>query len=571
MRIWPRKLRNRFRLEGPTINRLFGHTTGLKAHQIKKLESLYRRQVPPSQVVSSELAHFLAHLSRDMNRQIGLLINRKGAVETVIVGNDHALFIPPLPPARIGPGRLRGLRLLHTHLKGEELSDEDMTDLALLRLDFITAIGVNRFGQAQRLYSAHMLPDNPEGRQWLILEPEPVGKSVLDVGGLIRALEEEWGRKIAAQAVPSGRERAILLRVTTLPKGAVQESMDELEELARSAGLWVVDKVIQSRKEVNPKFLMSRDRVSSLAVRAMQLGADLLIFDQELNPSQVRSLTDVTDLKVLDRTQLILDIFAQRARTREGKLQVEMAQLKYLLPRLVGRDDALSRLTGGIGGRGPGETRLEIDRRRVRERIHRLQKEWEAIRKQRKQRRSKRKKSGLPVISIVGYTNVGKSTLLNTLTHSRMKAEDLYFATLDPASRRLRFPKDREVIITDTVGFIRHLPPDLLAAFRATLEELEDADLLLHVVDVSHPRFEEQMEVVENLLLDLELQPLPMIRVFNKIDRVSPEFVRRQCERYAAVPVCALKEETLDPLIRALESFLEGKEPLHQIEETDEG
>jgi GTP-binding protein HflX len=347
--------------------------------------------------------------------------------------------------------------------------------------------------------------------------------------------------------------------------------MDELEELARSAGLWVVDKVIQSRKEVSPKFLMSKDRVSSLAIRAMQLGADLLIFDQDLNPSQVRSLTDVTDLKVLDRTQLILDIFAQRARTREGKLQVEMAQLKYLLPRLAGKDDALSRLTGGIGGRGPGETRLEIDRRRVRERMYRLKKELEAIRRQRKQRRVKRKKSGLAVISIVGYTNVGKSTLLNSLTRSRMKAEDLYFATLDPASRRLRFPKDREVIITDTVGFIRHLPPDLVTAFRATLEELEDADLLLHVVDLSHPRFEEQMEVVENLLRDLDLPPLPVIRVFNKIDRVSPEVVRRQCERYGAVAVCALKEETLGPLIEAMERFLEKTGPKDGVEETYEG
>jgi len=488
-----------------------------------------------------------------------------------MVGSDHSLLIPPLPPSRTSPGRLRGLRLLHTHLKGEGLSEEDLTDLALLRLDLITAIGVNRFGQAQRLFSAHILPDNPEGKGYLVLEPEAVGQSSLDVGGLIRSLEEEGRRKIAAQAVPSGKERAILLRVTTLPKAAVQESMDELEELARSAGLWVVDKVIQSRKEVSPKFLMSKDRVSSLAIRAMQLGADLLIFDQDLNPSQVRSLTDVTDLKVLDRTQLILDIFAQRARTREGKLQVEMAQLKYLLPRLAGKDDALSRLTGGIGGRGPGETRLEIDRRRVRERMYRLKKELEAIRRQRKQRRVKRKKSGLAVISIVGYTNVGKSTLLNSLTRSRMKAEDLYFATLDPASRRLRFPKDREVIITDTVGFIRHLPPDLVTAFRATLEELEDADLLLHVVDLSHPRFEEQMEVVENLLRDLDLPPLPVIRVFNKIDRVSPEVVRRQCERYGAVAVCALKEETLGPLIEAMERFLEKTGPKDGVEETYEG
>jgi GTP-binding protein HflX len=302
---------------------------------------------------------------------------------------------------------------------------------------------------------------------------------------------------------------------------------------------------------------MGKDRLSSLSIRALQLGATLLVFDQDLNPSQVRSLTDFTDLKVIDRTQLILDIFAQRARTREGKIQVEMAQLKYILPRLVGRDDALSRLTGGIGGRGPGETRLEIDRRRVREKIHRLQKALEDIRRQRKQRRVKRNRQGVPVISIVGYTNAGKSTLLNTLTRSRLTAEDRYFATLDPTSKRLRFPKDREVVITDTVGFIRNLPQDLLAAFRATLEELEDADLLLHVVDLSNPCFTEQMAVVEDLLTELDLGQIPLVRVFNKTDLVDPEYARLQSQRHQGLAVSALREETLGGLIRRLEKIVE--------------
>ena len=468
------------------------------------------------------------------------------------------MVIPQLSQSRIGAGRLKGLRLLHTHLKGEPISEEDKMDLALLRLDMVTAIGVNQAGQAQRLYTAHLLPDNPEGSQWTIMEPELIGQSGVDVAGLIRSLEEEWGRKIASKKIHNRGERAILVSVTTQPRAAVQESMQELEELARSAGLSVLETVIQSRKEVSPKFLMGKDRLSSLSIRALQLGATLLIFDQDLNPSQVRSLTDFTDLKVIDRTQLILDIFAQRARTREGKLQVEMAQLKYILPRLVGRDDALSRLTGGIGGRGPGETRLEIDRRRVRDKIHRLQKELEAIRTQRKQRRGKRNRKGLPVISIVGYTNAGKTTLLNTLTHSRQKAEDLYFATLDPTSRRLRFPKDREVIITDTVGFIKNLPKDLLTAFRATLEELEEADLLLHVIDVSHPRFEDQISVVESLLGELELSRLRVLRVFNKVDLVSREYAATQCARYQAVPVCALQQETLGELLSAMEQAMEG-------------
>ena len=474
----------------------------------------------------------------------------------MILGDDQSIVIPSLSQFRIAAGRLKGLRLVHTHLKREPISEEDKMDLALLRLDMVTAIAINTNGQAGWLYTAHLLPNNPEGRQWMILEPEPVGQSHVDVVGLIRSLEEEWGRKIVSKKIHPPGERAILISVTTRPRAAVQESMQELEELARSAGLWVLETVIQSRKEISPKFLMGKNRLSSLSIRALQLGATLLVFDQDLNPSQVRSLTDFTDLKVIDRTQLILDIFAQRARTREGKLQVEMAQLKYILPRLVGKDDALSRLTGGIGGRGPGETRLEIDRRRVRDKIHRLQKELEAIRGQRKQRRGKRNRKGLPVFSIVGYTNAGKSTLLNTLTHSRLKAEDLYFATLDPTSRRLRFPKDREVIITDTVGFIKNLPQDLLTAFRATLEELEEADLLVHVIDISHPRFEEQMLVVESLLAELELSRIPIVRVFNKADLVSREYADIQCSRHQAIPVCALQEESLRQLLVAMEQAI---------------
>lgn len=471
----------------------------------------------------------------------------------MILGTNQSIIIPPLTQFRAGFSRLKGLRLLHTHLKGEPISEEDKMDLALLRLDMVTAVGINNKGQAQWLYTAHLRPDNPDGQPWMILEPEQVGQSQVDVLRLIRSLEDEWGKKISSRRIHSSGEQAILVSVTTQPRSAALESLKELEELARSAGLSVLETVIQSRREISPKFLMGKDRLSSLSIRALQLGASLLVFDQDLNPSQVRSLTDFTELKVIDRTQLILDIFAQRARTREGKLQVETAQLKYILPRLVGRDDALSRLTGGIGGRGPGETRLEIDRRRVREKIQRLQKELEAIRTQRKERRRKRNRRELPIISIVGYTNAGKSTLLNTLTHSRLAAEGRYFATLDPTSRRLRLPRDQEVIITDTVGFIKNLPKDLLSAFRATLEELEEADLLLHVIDISNPRFEEQMVVVENLLLQLELDQIPIIRVLNKVDLISPDLARVLCARYQASPVCALRGETFTELLAAIE------------------
>ena len=281
-----------------------------------------------------------------------------------------------------------------------------------------------------------------------------------------------------------------------------------------------------------------------------------MIFDTELNPAQIRSITNQMDLKIIDRTQLILDIFAQRAQSREGKLQVELAQLKYLLPRLITKNTAMSRLTGGIGGRGPGETKLEINRRRVRDRIVNLEKALKQVRKQRKQQKARRNKMGLPVISIVGYTNAGKSTLLNTLTKSNVLAESRLFATLDPSSRRLRFPKDMEVIITDTVGFIRNLPKELMVAFRATLEELESADLLLHVIDTSNPRFEEQIKSVEKILEDLNLRNVPTVYVLNKQDLVPEEEVAQYCRRYNAISVSATEAGTLTPVIERMESIL---------------
>jgi GTP-binding protein HflX len=266
------------------------------------------------------------------------------------------------------------------------------------------------------------------------------------------------------------------------------------------------------------------------------------------------------DIKVIDRTMLILDIFSQRARSREGKLQVELAQLKYLLPRLVTKNTAMSRLTGGIGGRGPGETKLEINRRRVRDRIAQLEKSIDQVRRQRKQQRSRRMKKKLPVISIVGYTNAGKSTLLNTLTKSRELVENRLFATLDPSSRRLRFPRDIEVIITDTVGFIKDLPQDLVVAFRATLEELENADLLLHVVDISNPRCLDQIRSVERILADLNLNRIPTIRALNKQDLVGRETVQHLSERLEGIPISANCSATLPPLIERMQrQFLQGE------------
>jgi GTP-binding protein HflX len=325
--------------------------------------------------------------------------------------------------------------------------------------------------------------------------------------------------------------------------------MHELVELACTDDIQVLDTVLQRRQKVNPRLILGKGKLADIMIMALQLDANLLIFNQELNPSQIRSITDFTDLRVIDRTQLILDIFAHRAMSREGKLQVEMAQLKYMLPRLSSRDDALSRLTGGIGARGPGETRLEIDKRRINDRLARLARELKDVSKERYRRRSQRRKKELPVISLVGYTNAGKSTLLNTLTNSDILAENKLFATLDPTSRRLRFPTDMEVIITDTVGFIRNLPADLLQAFMATLEELQEADLLVHVIDVSNPNHHEHIQVVEQLLVELELHEIPVLKVYNKIDRVeNPELILAEAER-EGVLINALDVNTLEPFL----------------------
>ncbi len=502
----------------------------------------------------------MARLSFECGRQLGLLLSRDGSVEMIIVGGPRAIFIPELPKSRSGRWRLRGLRLVHTHLQEEGLTQDDLMDLVFLRLDCVAAVRVDQHGGATQLEVAHLMPSAHEvGNGWHILPLIPChDPDRLDFQELIQSLEDELERSRMALPASSRGDRAILVSVTNAGREEAEASMDELVELAHTSGITAVDTIIQRPRVINPKYLIGKGKLSEIVLRALQLGVDLLIFDQELNPSQVRSLTDNTELRVIDRTQLILDIFAQRARSSEGKIQVEMAQLKYLLPRLGMKDDALSRLTGGIGTRGPGETKLEINRRRIRDRISQLENELRQVKKNRAQRRSRRVRKEMPIISIVGYTNAGKSTLLNTLTQSGVFVENKLFATLDPTSRRLRFPRDFEVIISDTVGFIRDLPRDLVDAFAATLEELDDADLLLHVVDVSNRRFEEQMESVERILDELELHQKPRILVLNKKDRVEPEELDRCLRKYGGIAISALSTESLTPLIEAMESQIDA-------------
>jgi len=488
-----------------------------------------------------------------------------------MVGDNRRIELPDFKRIRVAVDRFRGLRCVHTHLRGEGLTQDDLTDLALLRLDLMVAIDVNpNDGLPGLVNAAHLLPmaavdvQNPNGaKPYAFLPPNIASQLDIDFLDLIESLEQEMARNRRVSRQDVRKDRTILVGVTS---GAIQdaeESMAELEELATSAGIVVQDKVIQRRQAIDPRTVLGRGKLDELLIRSLQLGADMLVFDRELSPTQVRSLSEATDLKIIDRSQLILDIFAQRAQSSEGKIQVELAQLKYLLPRLIaGQDSAFSRLAGGIGGRGPGETKLEMDRRRVRDRINRLEKEIETQRLRRNERRKVRTRNQLPVVSIVGYTNAGKSTLLNALTRSEVRAEQRMFATLDPTSRRLRLPREQEIIINDTVGFIRDLPPGLLSAFRATLEEIGDSTLLIHLVDISNPRWPQQIQSVERILEELHIAQIPSMLVLNKADLVDAETLQgisrqlTQGGEREVVAVSATDRRTLPPLLENIGQML---------------
>lgn len=482
-----------------------------------------------------------------------MLINRSGNITHVTVGDAKGILIPELLDYPIGKKALRGLRLIHTHLKNEPLNKDDLTDLSLLRLDMIAAIGI-RDSLPDFIFTAHLMPQSAE-KPIEILPAQNFYRFDIDFASFIDALEDEMQRQRAFKQEDK-REKAILISVSTRQKFEQEDSIEELRDLAVSCGVLVLDTVIQRPKEINTRFLMGEGKLKEVIINSMNKGVTLLIFDQSLNPSQIKTIGELTELKVIDRPQLILDIFAQRAHSRDGKVQVELAQLKYRLPRLSGKGTAMSRLMGGIGGRGPGEMKLEIDRRRVRDRINLLERELKTLSEARRQRKQRRVEKNIPIVSIIGYTNAGKSTLLNTLTRSETFVEDRMFATLDTASRRLRFPREREVIITDTVGFIRDLPEDLVAAFKSTLEELEDADLLVHLVDTSNPRFEQHIASVKKILEDLNLSNKPQLLVFNKTDRLPADEVEGIKMRFSAIAISAIDPSSFKPLLDAIETHI---------------
>lgn len=529
---------------------------------------MFQRRIPPAQIVTAEFARQLTELSHEIGRQVGVLVDRKGHIEHVVVGDATKIVLPAQDRSRLGKSRFNGLRCIHTHLRGESnLTHDDLTDLALLRLDLMAAIDVDpRSGLPGDLRAAHLLPvaaggqedGLPHGDEGMFRFLAPCLPSQLEVDflELIESLEAEMARNRGTRKASDTRDRAILASVTTGTTAEARDSLDELRELATSGGLVVLDEIVQRRAALDPRTLVGKGKLDDIIIRSLQLGADMIVFDRELTPSQVRAINGATDLKILDRSQLILDIFAQRAQTSEGRIQVELAQLKYLLPRLSGSGTEMSRLMGGIGGRGPGETKLEVDRRRVRDRIAMLEEKLTHIRESRQQRRAQRVRREMPVVSIVGYTNAGKSTLLNALTNSQVTAEQRMFATLDPTSRRLRLPHDQEIIVNDTVGFIRDLPKDLLAAFKATLEEMEQSDLLIHLVDAASPQVENQISSVNRILGELQLDRLPRLLVFNKMDLVDSAELENRCEAYHALPISAIDRSSLDRLVTEISERL---------------
>lgn len=517
------------------------------------------------------MVRYLAQISYEIGRQIGLLVDRRGYIQQVVVGEARRIVLPEQKQIRTSPERLCGLRYIHTHLDGEPLSREDLAELALSRFDCVAAIDVDPHGLPRTIQMANLAPGASPDKPWQVWKPLPVSALLHHpFAETVRAIERELSRSASGPVGPkatSDGQKVLLVGICTGSLSEAEESMNELKALATSSGAVVVDSVLQRRPAVHPQFVVGAGKIQELAIQALQSGADTIVFDRDLTAAQVRHVTDLTNLKILDRTQLILHIFAQRAKTRDGKLQVELAQLRYRLPRLVHRNTGLSRLAGGIGGLGPGETKLEIDRRRVRERIHRLEREIEQLRKERGVRRAQRARSGLPLVCIVGYTNAGKSTLLNSLTRSQVYTADRMFATLDPCTRRLRLSPTREVLVTDTVGFIRDLPPDLIAAFRATLEELREAHLLLHVIDGSSRSCETQIQAVEHLLEQLELGSVPRVSVFNKADIADPGHLVHLCRRYDGLAVSALDPSTLPVLLERMARTLQDPGAVRRAEE----
>lgn len=563
-----------------------GKVKGLKKSEIRQLTRLLQERIPADKILTVDFADHLAQISHNTGQPLSVVVNRRGQVVNVTVGQPYHVNMPELRGVRVGPGRLCGHRIIYTHIadkarnghkengeRKQALNKESLQCLARNRLDLLAQIEVNPEGtfsasrgehamMADVIHIAHLLPSrDSDGKIWKLLPPSTARKAQEeDFEELIEALEDEFRKLAPGLPVAKGEERAVLVGLISEGTDAwqMEDDLDELAMLGRTAGGTICGRMTQTRPQPDPRYFLGSGKVQELALMVQELGANLVIIDNELSAQQHITLEQVLAVKVVDRTELILDIFAQRAHTKEGKLQVELAQLKYLYPRLMGKGTALSRLGGGIGTRGPGETKLEIDRRRIRERITLLERETSRIKSYRDTQRRKRIDDNLPVVALTGYTNSGKSTLLNALTKADVFVEDKLFATLDPATRKTTLPDHSPVLITDTVGFIKKLPTDLIAAFRATLEEVSVADVLMHVVDASHPNVMEHISSVYDVLSELGAVDKPTITVLNKADMCREEDITWLASQVPnPVVVSAIKRQGLGGLLANVQTILE--------------
>jgi GTP-binding protein HflX len=545
---------------------VFGNTRGLATADKKAVQRLFERSVDAREIISLDLAREMVALAEKMRRRVGVLINRQGRIEAVMVGTKEILYLPDLGRYRLSRSRLRNLRFVFTDLsknKTEASIPYDIfADLERLRFDMVVSLrnAPNRVSMS----FAYLVPE--KGADAAHSRTETVKDLGAFKSDFLEKIEEiEQGLQSEIVVLDSDAVGAVLVGVYDPGNTDYKNSLAELRELARTAGITIMDEIVQ-RRRIDPRTFIGSGKLEELVLRCLRIGGEMLIFDSELKPSQWRSIINSTELKVLDRSMLILDIFAQRARSSDGRLQVELAQLKYNLPRLVEKDGGLSRLSGGIGGRGPGETKLEVSRRRVRDRISELEKRLGKVRQSRDFRRSRRRQNQIQLVSIVGYTNVGKSTLFNALTKSSVLAEDKLFATLDPSQRKLFIPcvqsqtdeeyatfPGRSVVLSDTVGFIRALPVELESAFRATLEELYDASLLLHVVDAADPEAREKYQAVRRILDSMELGDIPELVVANKVDQLEKETDFEWFQDGKALSVSALRRDGFEDLLVAID------------------
>ncbi|MEA5533441.1 GTPase HflX [Crocosphaera sp. XPORK-15E] len=536
------------------MDTIYGNLQGLKPSQIKQLKRLYHQKLAGDRLTTPEFAQRLAAVSSDLGQPVCAYINRRGQVIRIGVGTPRQTQIPPLELPRYGVERLCGIRCIATKLKAEPPNESSLTAMVLQRLDALVMLpvtgegkmrqGGGATGYVKEAYIAHLLPAsdlNPNQEYYWTVSAAMTLETLTeqDFWGLVEGLEAEFRREYTAQQVEGDSERVMIVGLQTdkMSDHAFEETVAEVARLVDTAGGEVVETLRQKRNKPHPQTVVGTGKVQEIALRVQTLGANLVVFDRDLSPAQVRNLESQLGVRVVDRTEVILDIFAQRAQSRAGKLQVELAQLEYMLPRLVGRGQAMSRLGGGIGTRGPGETKLETERRAIQRRISRLQQEVDQLQAHRSRLRLQRQKQEIPSVAIVGYTNAGKSTLINALTNAEVYTADQLFATLDPTTRRLSgmdstTGEPYTILLTDTVGFIHELPPSLVDAFRATLEEVTEADALLHLVDLSHPAWQHHIQSVMKILQEMPLVPGPILLAFNKIDTAESDTLRLAQEEY---------------------------------------